>query len=382
MKSWPRVALGALLAPAQESIAVRADASYPNIGMYSFGRGLFRKPPIKGISSSAKSLFRIRAGNFIYSRLFAFEGAYGVVDEAFDGYFVSNEYPSFAIDDRRLLAGYLRAYFLRPSVWEAIAMGSKGVGSRRMRIQPDQILAHRIPLPELTEQQTIVSRIDTLADKHRQLPAHLDAIESDADHLIALRFRDCIADVPYRPMSKVAPLARRAVTIEPDSRYAELGVRSFYRGTFQRRTLAGSEFTWQKLFRVEANDLIFSNIMAWEQAIAVAKPEDHGCVGNHRLLTCAVDQNLMLPEFLAYYFMTEQGFGKVYSASAGTAARNRTLVADSLASITVPVPTLPMQRSFALLREHVRTLKACHDATRKASAALQPAILDKLFVNA
>jgi type I restriction enzyme S subunit len=59
---------------------VREDETYPNFGIYSFGRGLFRKSPIKGISTSAPTLFRVHAGDFIYSRLFAFEGAYGIVD--------------------------------------------------------------------------------------------------------------------------------------------------------------------------------------------------------------------------------------------------------------------------------------------------------------
>ncbi len=59
--------------------------------------------------------------------------------------------------------------------------------------------------------------------------------------------------------------------IDPDETYTELGVRSFYKGTFHRRTVNGAEFTWQKLFRIHQGDLVFSNLMAWEQAIAVAQ---------------------------------------------------------------------------------------------------------------
>lgn len=76
------------------------------------------------------------------------------------------------------------------------------------------------------------------------------------------------------------------------------------------------------MFRAEEGDLIFSNIMAWEQGIALVKPEDHGCVGNHRMLTCVADSEKAVPGFLAYYFMTDDGFAKVYAASPGTAARN------------------------------------------------------------
>src|SRR5205823_7366011 len=40
----------------------------------------------------------------------------------------------------------------------------------------------------------------------------------------------------------------------------------------------GAEFTWQKLFHIADKDLVFSNLMAWEQAIALASPTDEGCV--------------------------------------------------------------------------------------------------------
>lgn len=67
---------------------------------------------------------------------------------------------------------------------------------------------------------------------------------------------------------------------DPDTLYTELGVRSFNKGTFHRRTVKGAEFTWQELYLVRKNDLVFSNIMAWEGAVALASEADEGCVGN------------------------------------------------------------------------------------------------------
>jgi len=75
----------------EDAHSVEADKQYPNLGIYSFGRGLFHKQPIDGALTSATTLYRVRKGQFIYSRLFAFEGAYGAVAEEFDEYFVSGE---------------------------------------------------------------------------------------------------------------------------------------------------------------------------------------------------------------------------------------------------------------------------------------------------
>jgi type I restriction enzyme, S subunit len=253
-------------------------------------------------------------------------------------------------------------------------------GSANVSLKLADIAGIEVSLPPLLEQQAIVARLDALADKARQLTAHLDAIEADADRLLAQQFRDAIADAPYRPMAEISPLVRREVLIDPDASYTELGVRSFYKGTFHRRTLPGVEFTWQKMYRIESGDLIFSNIMAWEQAIALAKPEDHGCVGNHRMLSCLADKKRVLPGFLAYYFTTEEGFATVYAASPGTAARNRTLVAGNLEAIQVPVPSLATQQVFVDLQATVSALKTRHAAIRESNAALLPATLERLFV--
>ena len=84
---------------------------------------------------------------------------------------------------------------------------------------------------------------------------------------------------------EVVPLVRREEAFDPQTSDTELRVRSFYNGAFQRRTVPGSDFSWQDLYRIQSGDLVFSNSMAWEQAIAIAKSEDEGCVGNHRMLT-------------------------------------------------------------------------------------------------
>ena len=379
MKAWPKVALGELLQPATEAVRVVQDTEYPNFGIYSFGRGLFGKPSINGMQTSASTLYRVRAGNFIYSRLFAFEGSYGLVDDAFDGHFVSNEYPSFAMDRTRLEPAFLKAYFRLPRVWQDIAMGSKGVGSRRIRVQPDKVLAHRIPLPPLAEQQSLIVRLDTLTEKTHQVEAHLDVVERDAAHLLAMRFRDAIAEAPLRPMADVAPFVRRTVNVDISVRYREIGARSFGKGLFVKPDFDGAEATWQKPVWIKAGDLVLSNIKAWEGAIALAGDAHDGCIASHRYITCVPDHALATAEFLRYYFLTDEGMLKIGEASPGGAGRNRTLGLEKLMAIQVPMPPLDRQQSFNRMQAEVAALKAKHAAIRQANAALLPATLERVF---
>lgn len=178
-RGWQHVQLQDVLTQYSDPVPVVADGSYPNFGIYSFGRGLFPKPSINGMDTSATQLYRARAGLFIYCRLFAFEGAYGLVENEYDRYFVSNEYPMFACDDRRILPEFLAAYMLPASIWWKVAEGSGGLGHRRQRVQPHHFLKHEVLLPPLDWQQKIRAirgRIANAAPVQEEVANELNAL--------------------------------------------------------------------------------------------------------------------------------------------------------------------------------------------------------------
>ena len=178
-RGWRQGVLREVIREVRDAHEVIADGRYLNCGIYSFGRGLFPKPDIDGIATSAKNLYRISQGQFIYSRLFAFEGAYGMVSEEYHGRYVSNEYPAFECDGTRIRAEFLWAYFRSPQAWSMMAAGSKGLGHRRQRVHPDKILSHRLWLPPIEWQDRIAhvqARTDSLAALQVKSQAELDAL--------------------------------------------------------------------------------------------------------------------------------------------------------------------------------------------------------------
>jgi type I restriction enzyme S subunit len=111
--------------------------------------------------------------------LFAFEGACGWVTDEYDGCFVSAEFPNFDCDLSRVRPEFLFAYFKDLNVWKQIAAGSKGLGDRRQRVQPDTFLNFRIMLPPI-EWQNKLSRVINQANELESLQAEtqkeLDAL--------------------------------------------------------------------------------------------------------------------------------------------------------------------------------------------------------------
>lgn len=377
--SWPLVSLSEVLMEVLDPVPVNPAEKYPNLGLYSYARGAFGKPAIDGAQTSAKTLYRVKGGQFIYSRLFAFEGAYAVVPDEMDGYFVSNEYPTFEHDRERVNIRYLRWLLSTPSVWREIAVGSKGLGGRRQRVHPSQVLSLKAAFPPLQEQQRIAGRLDRAAEAVTRRSEAIAVAEAEMKQLLAKAFARCIQGAPRRPMAEVAPLVRRPIEIDAAKEYTEIGVRSYYKGVFHRRTMLGSEFSWQKLSKINEGDLVFSNLMAWEQAIAIAAPEDDGTVGNHRMLTCEVNPELALPGFLFAYFQTAEGFADVVGHSPGTIARNKTLSSRRLPTVEVPVPALETQRGFEVLQVNARRIKQLRTASAADIDMLLPSLLNEVF---
>ena len=177
-------------------------------------------------------------------------------------------------------------------------------------------------------------------------------------------------------------MVRRKEEIDLEGSYLELGRRSFGKGTFHKPPLAGAEVGTKRLFRIEPGDLLFSNVFAWEGAIAIAEHADAGRFGSHRFMSCVADENITSAEFLRYYFLTEAGLGNIREASPGGAGRNRTLGVEKLLAMEVPIPSLDVQRTFNALKARIAELKSKHAAIREANLALLPSTLERVFASA
>jgi type I restriction enzyme S subunit len=181
------------------------------------------------------------------------------------------------------------------------------------------------------------------------------------------------------PMAQVAPIVRRPVEVEPDVEYGELGIRSFGNGTFHKPPQTGLQLGSKRVFQIEPGDLLFSNVFAWEGAIAVVKPEDAGRIGSHRFISCVPKPDLATAEFLRFHFLTPAGLLQIGEASSGGAGRNRTLGLGKLESLVVPVPPLEKQRWFDDLQARVDAVKRLQAETQAELDALLPAVLDRAF---
>lgn len=158
---------------------VDATKIYPFAGVYSFGRGVFRSSLKSGMDFAYPALTRVRAGDFTYPKLMAWEGAFGIVPPECDGCFVSPEFPVFEVRADKALPEVLDVYFRTPTVWPGIAGASTGTNARRRRLQPSAFLAWPLPLPPMPVQKR-------LREAKRRVDAFRLNVSAQHDNLNAL----------------------------------------------------------------------------------------------------------------------------------------------------------------------------------------------------
>jgi restriction endonuclease S subunit len=221
--------------------------------------------------------------------------------------------------------------------------------------------------------------IDGLANRADEANSEAESAVKRLDNLLMSAFHEIIEGAPRHPMNDVAPLVRRQAKIDPAADYPELGVRCFGKGTFQKPSLSGLDVGTKKLYAIEPGDLVFSNVFAWEGAIAVAKDEDKGRFGSHRFITCVPNPGVATAVFLNFYFQTSEGIEQIRDASPGGAGRNRTLGLKKLEKIKVPVPRYELQIWFDQLYEKVETAKRTMTQAVEERNAILPSVLNQVF---
>lgn len=353
---------------------------YRLLGARWYAKGLYIKDIKAGSSIRADRLYRVEQGDFVYNRLFAWKGSFAVASKDDDGCYVSNEFPCFKVDASRLSGKFLWYYLSNETVWnEALERSSGGTPISRNRLKENQFLSMRINLPNRKEQERIVERLDALAFKLEEVKEGKNRIGQEAEAMLHSAYTRIVDGVPFRKMGKVAPLVRREVEVRMGEQYPELGIRSFGKGTFHKPALDYLSVGTKRLYRVEPGDLLFSNVFAWEGAIAVAQPEDEGRFGSHRFITCVPKQGIVTAEFLRFYFLTDEGLRKIGEASPGGAGRNRTLGLAKLAEIEVPVPAYEKQVWFSRLQAKVKELLIAQQGAEIELNVMLPSVLDKAF---
>jgi restriction endonuclease S subunit len=163
----------------RRAVQVEPSREYVEVGVRSFGRGIFHKEPVEGASLGNKRVFRIAAGDLVISNVFAWEGAIAVASEADTGMIGSHRFMTFVPTDERLDVRWAAWFFLSETGLDLIRKASPGSAGRNRTLAIDRFEALEIPLPSIEHQ--------------RQIASDLDRCHGQLDHIAARREAAMIA---------------------------------------------------------------------------------------------------------------------------------------------------------------------------------------------
>ncbi|HUY50938.1 MAG TPA: hypothetical protein VMV92_35410 [Streptosporangiaceae bacterium] len=380
-----RARVGDVLKLRRVPVAVDPAKAYEEIGLRSFGKGVFHKEPVSGASLGSKRVFEIRPGDLLLSNVFAWEGAIAVAGPSEDGRIGSHRYMTYVPSDGRIDAGWARYFFLSEPGLELVRKASPGSAGRNRTLGIQAFEGLEIPLPSIDEQRRIAGRLDGALMRARRiesLHAQSRQLRSALPFSVTRAEEERLQRLPTR-MGDILEQVRDSVEIDPFSIYTTLGIRSFGKGIFHYDPRPGAEIGKLRFLEVGSDLLAISNIKAREGAVAVTAPADVGAVASNRFLFFRPRDGRADVRYLHRKLLTAEGLDALGRASPGPADRNRTLSVRRFEEITLDLPGPADQRKLGAWLERLdRHLAEQGQLARSSSErldALQQAVMNNAF---
>ena len=172
---WETTKLRRLLTLVSHHVDVHPEQSYQEIGIRSWGRGIFHKDSVTGAQLGDKRVFKLRPGELVLNIVFAWEGAVAIVSESEKDMIASHRFPTFQHPRHLVDLDYLLMFLQSEHGRGIMGLNSPGAAGRNRTIRMDSFLEEEVPLPPLEEQREIVTifrrderRIQSLAGKVRE----------------------------------------------------------------------------------------------------------------------------------------------------------------------------------------------------------------------
>lgn len=147
----------------KRSVTLEEGKEYKLLGLRLYGKGLFHRETKERKNIKANKLFMVKEGDFIYSRLFGWRGAFAIVPKELDSYFVSGEFPTFEVNENIIRKEFLLEYFLRETTLKNVENLCLGrTKASRNRFKEQKFLNMEIKIKSIEEQKILLEKLNKL----------------------------------------------------------------------------------------------------------------------------------------------------------------------------------------------------------------------------
>ncbi len=130
----------------------KEDKIYTKIGMYNWGRGIFKYPSEMGSDLGDSSFNYLKEGDLLLSGQFSWEGSVSIVEKEENNCISSHRFHILNVKKKELINEYLWSYFTSQEGHFLLNENSPGSAGRNRPLNIENLLREKIPVPEIEAQ--------------------------------------------------------------------------------------------------------------------------------------------------------------------------------------------------------------------------------------
>jgi type I restriction enzyme S subunit len=377
---------------ARRPVRVETGAIYREIGIRSFGKGIFHKTPTTGLEIGDKRVFAIRPGDLLFNIVFAWEGAVAVASSAEEGTIGSHRFLTCVPNTQLADARFLFWWFSRGEGREQLLRASPGGAGRNRTLGIDKLAAIQVPVPPIAEQRRIVAKIEFLSAKASEAQRLRQEAEAEASLLWARAagaFLDhTLKNCPRERLADVLVSVRGGGTpSKSEPQYWNGTIPWITPKDMKRRELSDSllRITEAAVQGSPAKLLQPGAVLVVVRGMILAHTFPSAILRR----PAAINQDMkalmpgptMLPEYLCSVLWVRNS--ELLALVDRSSHDTRKFDVDKLLAFEFPLPSIADQHRIVVeldsLQQSVSSLRSLQNQTADELDALLPAILDDVF---
>ena len=185
-KKYPMARIGSFLVKSRDIIEVQDDVEYKQVTLKINNGGVVPRnngATLIGSKIGTKRQHVIHAGQFIMSKIDARNGAYGIVPAELEGAIVTNDFPVFDVDTKKIIPQFLVLVSTTDKFVEFARKCSSGTTNRK-RIDIEAFLHQQIPLPSKEEQEKILKEYNSCIQTALKKEEEIYKCERELSHFV------------------------------------------------------------------------------------------------------------------------------------------------------------------------------------------------------
>lgn len=376
----PRVRVGDVLQLKRRSVAVDPSSEYEEIGVRSFGKGIFHKEPVTGAELGNKRVFRIEPGDLVLSNVFAWEGAVALATRREVGKIGSHRFMTFTPKDGRIDTAWAAWFFRSEPGQELIRKASPGSAGRNRTLAIERFANLEIPLPPIDQQGLAARSLDRMCQVSEALRTALLTSEARADSIedgwLHRAFESLPNDVTVGDVAEV--VRGRGPAYEAGSGFVAVNQACVRWGRLDLSEVREVSADWFEhvpaAARVQPGDVLVNSTGEGTIGRAVLATEDaSGLPFDSHVMSVRCREDKILPDFLSAYLRSPQGQGAIAKLKGANTTKQTELGKAKLEQLPVPQ---------ASLEEQLRLVSEFQDVTNLAGEIRRSMVWRRGLANA